>query len=72
MKLKTEIIERIKGNREALPLLQSVLKKNNRQYIRIMVRRNIEDSPLTTLAALTALQGLFGIEDINDMIEKNI
>ena len=71
MKLKKEIIERIKGNKDAMPALEVALKKNDLQYIRIMVKRNADNSPLTTLAALTALQNVLGIEDVNDMVDRS-
>ena len=70
MKLKKEIIERIRNNGEAKDALRLALRKHDPQLISRIVRMNREDGPLMNLRALIALQEVLRIEDINDMIEK--
>ena len=69
MKLKKDIIERIRGNKEAVPALMDSLGKS-RQLINRMLRKNEDDGPLTTINALNTIQNVLGIEDVNDLVDR--
>ena len=71
MKLKKDIIERLKGNKDAIPALKESLQKS-RQLITRMIRQNKDEGPLTTVKALNTIQLVLEIEDINDLVDREV
>lgn len=67
MRLKNEIIERIRGNEDAKPALMQALKKN-RQQINRLVRLNANNGELTKLCSLVAICNVLEVEDPKELL----
>lgn len=71
MKLKKDIVERIRGNKDTIPALMDSLGKS-RQMINRMLRKNENDGELTKIRSLQTIQRVLSIEDINDLVDVQI